>query len=545
MRPTRILLLVAMALTLAGCAATGGMSPGERNAAIGEMMTGGSQAATATDEDVPPLPEAAREMLTPPPLETDAPAPVQEPRFDITADRVAVAEFYHGLVEDTPYNVVVHPEVAGTVSLRLNDVSVPEVMDILSEGYGYHYQRTDGSYLVLPSALETRVFRLDYINVQREGVSGTSITGGEITSSEEEDDANDSGEVNGSSLITRSSSRIWSDIETAIEEIIAGNRDDGPETQNASPDPEMEGPDEGDAARVVISPEAGAVVVRASPEVLDQVERFMSGLQATLNRQVILEARIVEITLSDEFEAGIDWDLVGNTSGRETTVDLTPSGFQSGSGLFELGIVRNGSFNATIDALQEQGDVMVLSSPRVSTLNNQKALIKVGTDSFFQTGVQLDTTISDGNTQTDVDPEFRSFFSGISLDVTPNINADGFVTLHVQPSVSNVTEIPRSVQIAGGETIEFRLASSDVRQSDSIVRARNGDLIVIGGLMEQREETIDAAVPGLGQIPPVNLLFSRQRQVSEKIELVILLRPTVVEEDTWRRAIDTQLEQML
>ena len=108
-----------------------------------------------------------------------------------------------------------------------------------------------------------------------------------------------------------------------------------------------------------------------------------------------------------------------------------------------------------------------------------------------------------------------------------------------------MTEIPRTVEIGGGETVEFRLASSDVRQSDSIVRARNGDLIVIGGLMEEREQNTDGSVPLIGEIPPVNLLFSRQRQLSEKIELVILLRPTVVEEDTWREAIDSQLEQML
>lgn len=514
----RLGLLIAAIVVLAGCA-SGGMTAAEREAAISDMISGAESA--HADREIPPLPSAARALLTPPPLELEQRRPVREPRFDITADRVEVAAFYHGLVEDTPYNVIVHPEVTGTVSLRLSDVSVPEVMNILREGHGYHYKRVDGSYLILPTRLETRVFRLDYINVQREGISGTRVTAGDISGGE---DQGGGGELSGSSLTTRSESQLWADIELAIEKIIG---------------------DDNEAARVVTSPEASAVVVRATPDELTEIESFMTGLQDTLNRQVILEARIVEVSLSDRFSAGIDWDLVGTASGRDTEVDLTALTSEDITGGFELFIERAGSFSATIDALQEQGDVMVLSSPRVSTLNNQKALIKVGTDSFFQTGVDLDTEVTDQGTITRVDPEFSSFFSGISLDVTPNIDVDGFVTLHIQPSVSSVTEIPRTVDVSDGETVSFRLASSDVRQSDSIVRAGDGELIVIGGLMEERERTTDGRVPVLGEIPPLSPLFTRQRRSSEKVELVILLRPTVVRDETWRDAIDDQLEQML
>lgn len=520
----RISLLIVAALSLAGCAATGGMSEAEKQAAVAEMLDHSTPPAAG---EIPPLPSAAQARLAPAPLERDGRLTLDEPRFDITADGVEVAAFYQGLVEDTPYNVVVHPEVTGQISLRLNDVSVPDVMEVLREGFGYHFRRTASSYLVLPSGLESRVFRLDYINVEREGLSGTNISAGEITA---ENDDSRQGEASGSTLSTRSNSRLWADIESAIEQMLANEADDG--------------------AQVIASPDAGAVVVRATPDTLEQIEGFISGLQETIDRQVILEARIVEVSLSDAFEAGIDWELVGSSSGRETTVDLTPGGSDEGGiNLFEFGVLRgegeNLSFDATIEALEEQGDVMVLSSPRVSTLNNQKALIKVGTDSFFQTDVDLDTTIVDDNTRTDVDPEFRSFFSGISLDVTPNISQEGWVTLHVQPSVSDVTETPRSVDVGNGDTVDFRLASSDVRQSDSIVRARDGDLIVIGGLMEERERSTDASVPGLGAIPPLGLLFSRQQQSSSKIELVILMRPTVVNDDTWRDAIDQQMEDML
>jgi MSHA biogenesis protein MshL len=571
------LLAVFVIAVLSGCGTRGGLSTNERDAALSEAL---DDRAGAPEENAapPPLPAAATAMLEPPPLEARMATPATEPRFDINADAVPVANFYYGLVADTPYNVVVHPDVEGTISLRLSDVSVPEVMEILREGYGYHYRRTQGSYMVLPSVLETRVFRLHYINVQREGLSGTSIAGGEIESSEESDNTGDD-QVSGSNLTTRSSSRLWTDVEAAIEEIISGqtssdngasgNTASGDDTGAASAtdnlaalasgepqDAASATADTGDRARVVTSPEAGAIVVRATPDALEQVETFIDGLQATVNRQVILEARIVEVTLDDQFEAGIDWDVLSRDNRSEdgasnafaagdtqTDVSLTPP--TDIGGLFELGILRNGSFDVTIDALDQQGDVMVLSSPRVSTLNNQKALIKVGTDTFFQTGVDLDTTTTDGTAQTTVDPEFRSFFSGISLDVTPSIDADGSVTMHVQPSVTSVSDVPRTVQTAAGETVTFDLASSDVRQSDSIVRAEDGDLIIIGGLMEQRDESRDASVPVLGDLPPLSLLFSRQRQVSRKVELVILLRPTVIGDDTWQRALERQREAML
>ncbi|QGM21540.1 pilus (MSHA type) biogenesis protein MshL [Spiribacter sp. 2438] len=552
MKTSGKLLLTLGLLTLTGCAATFGQTEEERRAAIAERLS--TPAPPAAHEAIPPLPSAAEALLEPPPLMDDTQRPLDELRFDITADGVSVADFYHGLVEDTPYNVVVHPAVSGEVSLRLTDVSVPEVMEILRQGYGYHFQRTGSSYLVLPELLETRVFRLDYINVERDGLSGTRISGGEITSNEEDRSARRYNEINGSSLVTRSRSSLWADVESAIRQLIAGRTllDDSRSQQVMALMDADGGNDNGngqDTPRVVVSPEAGTVVVRATPDTLDEVETFMDGLQATLNRQVVLEARIVEVNLSDEFTAGIDWSRVGSVDGRQTTVDVSSPLAEDDTGLFELGILRGAEepfgFDATIQALEEQGNVMVLSSPRVSTLNNQKALIKVGTDSFFQTGIDLDTTTTNGTQQTEVDPEFRSFFSGISLDVTPNIDSNGWVTLHVQPSVSSVSETPRTVE-RGDETVQFQLASSDVRQSDSIVRARNGDLIVIGGLMEERERSNDARVPGVGDIPPLDLLFGTQQQSAEKIELVILLRPTVVEEDTsWQRLIDEQLEQML
>ncbi|MCG5538668.1 pilus (MSHA type) biogenesis protein MshL [Halorhodospira sp. 9622] len=472
-------------------------------------------------EAVPEEIEAALSAAPPiHPLDLQA----EEPRFDITADEVPARAFFHGLVEDTPYNVVVHPEVEGEISLSLDDVSVPEVMDTLRESYGYEYQRTQVAYLVLPARLESRMFNLDYLNVDREGDSGTRISAGDIT--------DDDDDVAGSQLRTRSHSKLWADIESVIERMIADEEEEG--------------------ASVVASPEAGSLVVRAKPSTLGQVERFMDRLQTSLNRQVVLEARILEVELRDEFQAGIDWGFVGRMSGENLNIGVSPG---SGFGLdaddnFGIDVARDTrGFDGLLRALDQQGDLQVLSSPRVSTLNNQKALIKVGTDAYFQTDVDIDTRISDNQALTEVDPEFEPFFSGISLDVTPNITEEGWITLHVQPAVTDVDQVTRSVSRPtgdGGDTedISFDLARIDVRQSDAIVRARDGDVVVIGGLIEERDRQVTSQVPLLGSIPLLGWFFTQEEQRTSKYELVILLRPRLVEEGAWSGEVDSQMERL-
>lgn len=519
-------------LSVAGCAGIGS-SPEERATRLREYVDAPQQGAGQQGERQQREEGrmAGRAPAAPPPeLETALSSgalsePLElratEPRFDLTVDSVPAQHFFQGIVEDTAYNVVVHPEVEGRISMTLKDVSVPEIMEVARDVYGYNYQRTDTAYLILPPRLETRLFRLDYLNVARSGESSTRITTGEIA---KQGGGGSSGGVLGSRVTTSSSSNLWQGVEQLVERIIASDHED---------------------AEVVASPEAGTLAVRATQPSLRKVEKFIERLQNSLNRQVILEARVVEIELGEDFRAGLEWGAQGTHSGRVISGDVVPgASVVEGSG-FTLSLLRDQSFSAVLRALESKGNVQVLSSPQVSTLNNQKAVIKAGTDEFYQTGVNISRQTINNQRVAEVEPDFEPFFSGIALDVTPQIGKDGWITLHIQPSVTEVRDVARSVNIGGGTgEVSFRLAQSDVRQSDSIVRARDGEMIVIGGMIEEREEESTSRVPLLGRIPLIGSLFTYTQVESSKYELVILLRPRLVDEQLWVDEVERRMRSM-
>jgi MSHA biogenesis protein MshL len=230
-----------------------------------------------------------------------------------------------------------------------------------------------------------------------------------------------------------------------------------------------------------------------------------------------------------------NWEGNLLNSGVQAPVNVSPgnpiSGFtqQTLGGAFALALDMT-DFNAFIELLQSQGDVKVLSSPRVSTLHNQKAVIKAGSDEFFVTDISSNT-VTGTSSATNRDVELTPFFSGIALDVTPQISEEGNVILHVHPTVSDVTDQTKALTVAG-VTDEIPLAFSEIRESDSIVKARSGQVIVIGGLMRDQHQKQEFRTPYLGAIPGIGNLFKSKREATRKSELVILLRPVVINDDS-------------
>lgn len=510
-------------------------------------------------------PEVAAALL--PPVQLALPETIRpsEPRFDVAVNHVAAQEFFMGLVDGTRYNMVVHPEVGGDISLTLKNVTVNEVMQTINSVYGYEYRKNGTVYEVLPARLRSKVFKVDYLNMRRVGTSQTRVSSGQISQSSSGGSSNgvsgnntnssssNSGSsgnsssssndvVSGTEVNTKSEADFWLDLKSTLELLI------GTEGDN----------------RVVVNPQAGLVVIRAMPGDIREAEEYLSTLQNAVQRQVILEAKIIEVELNDGFQSGINWAALGepgegksilvgqfgggsilNGSNQGGSVNSPVSnGLSSGfefntfGGMFGVAADLN-DFVALIELLKTQGKVQVLSSPRVSTVNNQKAVIKVGTDEFFVTDLDSDTNSNDNNTTQTVDVQLTPFFSGVALDVIPQINDNDEVILHIHPTISEVTEQNKEIAITTENSLTVPLARSTIRESDTIVRARSGQVVVIGGLMKDARRDDLAKTPFLGDIPGIGAAFQHRRQRATKSELVILLRPHVI---TGQRGWTDQLQ---
>jgi MSHA biogenesis protein MshL len=498
----------------------------------------------------------------------DLNAAAADARFNVAVVDTPARAFFEGLVAGTDYNLVFEPGVTGTVSLTLRNVTVTEALDAAREAYGFDYRPMPGGFVIVPATLQTRLFQVDFLDLERSGISRTQISSGQgsqdgrgarsssLQSNDQRasraagaggtDNLGRSNDQTGSSIVTRSQSSFWVELEAGLRSLIGH-------------EPGRE---------ITTNPQSGVIAVRAMPRELRNVQQYLDRIQNVVTRQVVLEAKIIEVELSDGFQAGINWAAIG-TSGNRTI-----SGFQRGpqqgfgpnllqqpagsvplgpgnpllnavtntlGGAFTLAIDTT-DFNAFIELLKSQGQTRVLSSPRVSTLNNQKAVIKAGSDEYFVTNVSSNTVVGTSSA-TNRDVELTSFFSGIALDVTPQISAEGSVILHIHPTVSDVSERVKSLTVAGS-TDELPLAFSEVRESDSIVRANSGQVIVIGGLMRNTRRTLGYRTPVIGDVPLLGGLFRSTRKSEVKSELVILLRPIVVERnEQWQELVQGPVDR--
>ena len=494
-----------------------------------------------------------------------------EPRFDLVVNNALAQQVFASIVSGTRYSMLVHPSVTGSISVSLKDATVLEALDAIRDLYGLEY-RVDGTRIfVQPAGLQSRVYQINYLQGQRRGSSDVRVQSGSVSDSGTgsapgfPSAAGSPGAVPGtpgstgvpgagasralesSRISTQISSDLWRDLREALNTIVGT----------------------GEGRSVVMTPQSGVVMVRAMPQEHRAVEQYLKATKVSIDRQVMLEAKIIEVTLSSSYQSGINWALFRN-SGRATIGQVSSSTGQSttlgsaGQVLSSSGVnvnstartittlgagalastnpagavfglaLQTSNFAALLQFLDTQGSVQVLSSPRVAAMNNTKAVLKVGTDNFFVTNVTTTTITSGTATQTSPSVQVQPFFSGIVLDVTPQIDDTGMVTLHVHPSVSEVTESDLQVNLGGTfASIILPLARSTVSETDTIVRVADGNIVAIGGLMSVGVQDNRGGLPGAP-----SPLRNSNVQLSKK-ELVILLKPTLIHSD---RSWDQDLE---
>ena len=556
----RLIAAVAIA-SIAGCAEpplrpdTYGRISSEIDRAIAERTAAAS-------------PDAVNRALVPP-LVVEMPRTDSRPldqRFDLNVNNAPAPQVFLAIVSGSRYSMIVHPDVRGSISVNLRNVTVTEALDTLRDLYGYEYRVQGDRITIQPVALQTRVFPVNYLQATRTGRSDLRVSSGSITDAPTAA-AGTPGSVlptptalgaptqrltESTRVTTTSESNFWGDMLKSISAIVGSS----------------------DGRSVIVNAQAGVIVVRAMPAELRTVESFLKSMQLIVDRQVMLEAKIIEVTLRDGYEVGINWagfrdgntrigggvvrpgSTIGTTGPLSTPTNRLPDGNPDPASSFAatlgsaaalaLGAAAPGSvfglalqtsnFAALLAFLETQGSVNVLSSPRVATINNQKAVLKVGTDDFFVTNISTTSVSSGSGTTTTPTITVQPFFSGIALDVTPQIDEANNIILHMHPQVSDVVEKQKNVNLGSLGTFTLPLASSSINETDTVVRVQDGNIVAIGGLMRQESISDRSQLPGIGDAPGIGNLFRQRGTRNTKSELVILLKPTIVHSDrNWQQ----------
>ncbi len=592
-------------ILLAGCTAP--WVP--KNETYGRMVDGLQTASAGNKAKAAELNNPAINEALLPPLQIEAPrsAKAAEPRFDLAVSNAPAGQVFMALVSGTRYSMLLPPDLSGNVTANLKNVTVREALETMRDLYGYDFRVQGTRITVIPNTLQTRLFQVSYLASKRGGTSsirvttsgaaapaasqGTTATG---VSGQTQPAVPQSNALNESvNVFTGVVNDFWFDLSQAMATVLSceyevsrvGGSAAYPSSATMVGQLMAQRLDKikcPEGRNFLINGQSGVVMVRALPSELREVERLLKALQANIERQVMIEAKIIEVQLNDEFKTGINWaafdkygghrwsnngmtsnyafpggqplntvsvDANGNTLVNPATLaGAATSILKSFPVAGALGLAfQTGNFGALINFLQTQGTVYVMSNPRIATLNNQKAVIKVGSDDYYITSVTPPSYTNSGTTTgaTSFNPPTitaQPFFSGIALDVTPQIDDLGSITLHIRPSVTDVSEKDKTINFGQLGTYTLPYASTKVKESDSIVRVRDGMIVAIGGLMSEGQADGVNKVPGVGEVPLFGHFFKQTDRAMNKRELVILLKPTMIQDDTdWQQDLeDTQ-----
>lgn len=497
------------------------------------------------DRDIP-LP-VARTLVLPLPLAAEKPEV-----YNVTVSDVPARELLFAVARDAGLNVDIHHAVSGLVSMNAVGQTLPQLLRRIARQLGLRCEQYGETLSVLPDTPFLRTYRVDYVNISRDSSGNVNVatriatTG--LAAAGEGSGAAGRDNNSATSISSIANNRFWPTLTENIRAILA----DGPGT--------------GDGASVIVNPEAGLVTVRATAGQHEFVQEFLAGVLGTARRQVLIEATVIEVQLSDHFQQGVDWQMLRNSGERGWNLVHLPQGpnplptgaspggsypgprlfpFEGGPPIFGSGNPATFLLNytnpqsrwgsniaATLALLESFGQVKVLSSPRISVLNNQTALLKVVDNKVYFT-VDLDVTPATANA-----PETRTYTTtintvpvGFVMGVTPQIDGTDTITLNVRPSITRVTGYVRdpNPELARAQVTSL-VPEVQTREMESVMKIHNGEVAVMGGLMQDTQDRRTDGVPGLSGLPLIGALFRYRNDAGRKSELVIFLRPLVIKD---------------
>lgn len=534
--------------------------------------------------ETPAAPAAVVQNI-PPPVRIPAyvPPPKPQPKqqtFSIVVHETPVKDLLFALARDSKLNVDVHPNIQGLVTLNAINETLPAILDRIKKQVNLRYAFDGGRLSVVPDTPFVQTYRVDYVNIARSTTSSVGVSG-QIATGVSADTASGNAQAAANSsntsiqstsnnnfwevllanirMLLRSTSAVTASAEerssrgeavrAAREEKIAqaeaaSRAGTGAQALFNSAFAQTASADGGDDA-VVVNSIAGTVSVLATERQHVLVKKYLDEIGDAAQRQVLIEATIVEVRLNDRYQAGVDWSRLAEGTGF-SLVQSTLGGRISAPPNFTIGYSNKNSdrtINAAIRLLESFGTARVLSSPKLMTLNNQTALLQV-VDQVVYFTLRLDIRDS-----TNLIAASRSVFTsqvrtvpvGVVMAVTPQIGADHAVTLNVRPSVSRITRfvpdpapgLNRQLQAGNPNTpstppSENLIPEIQIREMESVLQVQSGQTVILGGLMQNDTRRIRDGIPVLSKIPELGDVFSTRDEDSSKTELVIFLRPTVI-----------------
>lgn len=474
------------------------------------------------------------------------PADQRGPLISLEAVEQDLPLVIRALAQTAGLGFQIAPEVKGKVTAHLKNATLGEALDAVVVGNGFSYTIQGQIIQVGPARFPSRIFSLDYIALSRfgtgstiiqrrlglagalagagglppaqlpavpgvTGVAGVAFAGADVIQSVEVADLWEDLRVSLEALIFDT---VIAPTAAGVGGILGGLRGPGAHSRVAA-----------DGRRLIINPMAGTILVTAPASKLAEVETFLKSFESSIQRQVTIEAKFVEVLLDRDSRFGINWEAVVSRGSAQLVAKAGPPVGTSALSTVELTLQAD-KIETVLRALEQQGDVRVLSSPRVSTLNNQRAVINVGTDEVFFTVTRQPVIGPTGATigfTTQVQPQ--QIAVGILLDVVPQIGPDNTITMNIRPVV---TDVIRVEEVSLEDGTQVRAPVIDRRETDTMVRVRTGETVAIGGLMRTRREVRTSGIPLLKDIPLLGVLFRSKQEREEQRELVIFLTPSVV-----------------
>ena len=447
----------------------------------------------------------------PPPL--TEPAPLRhEDRYTVVVNEVPVGELLFALARDARINVDIAPGISGLVTMNAVEQTLPQLLQRIARQAGLRYVMENDNVFISPDAPYFQTYRVDYLNMERDTSHvvqvGTQIAG-TGNNTEGGGGSNNSTTVIGTTM----SNHFWASLVANVSAVLDSGGDAG-------------------ASAVIPHPESGVLTIKATSAQHDTLRKLIDETLTNANRQVLIQATIVEVSLTDQFQAGIDWQAL-NQAGIEglrlTTKTLTANPVNAAS-LFSLSYEdadpeQDRALSAAVELLQEFGDVRVLSSPQIMALNNQSAILKV-VDNVVYFEVEQESNVTQGVAANTFETIVKTVPVGIVMTITPHIKADDSIILNIRPSISRINRFvndPNPALAITSPVPEIR-----VREMESMLQLQNGEIAVMGGLMQDDNRSSDNAIPGLSRIPVLGTAFKMALREYEKTELVIFLRPLIV-----------------